>query len=90
MPAAAVRLERLDHHLLAVDAPAASLPKLILPDNTGYYLRQGQPVMDLQVYRLGAEGDMVRLFLESGDFLGVGEITDDGRVAPPAAASTLS
>ncbi|SDJ89704.1 tRNA pseudouridine(55) synthase TruB [Microbulbifer yueqingensis] len=76
------RAEVLDHHLLPVDAPASGLPKLTLPDNTGYYVRQGQPVMDLQVYRLGEEGDMVRLFLESGDFLGVGEITDDGCVAP--------
>ena len=76
------RAEVLDHHLLPADAPASGLPKLILPDNTGYYVRQGQPVMDLQVYRIGKEGDMVRLFLESGDFLGVGEITDDGCVAP--------
>ncbi|WP_226663156.1 tRNA pseudouridine(55) synthase TruB [Microbulbifer aggregans] len=76
------RAEVLDHHLLPMDSPASGLPKMILNDDTGYYLRQGQPVMDLQVYRLGDEGDMVRLFLESGEFLGVGEITDDGRVAP--------
>ncbi|MEX2963707.1 tRNA pseudouridine(55) synthase TruB [Microbulbifer sp. TYP-18] len=76
------RAELLDHHLLPVDAPAAGLPKLTLPDNAGYYVRQGQPVMDLRVYRIGTEGDMVRLFLESGDFLGIGEITDDGCVAP--------
>ncbi|WP_299943859.1 tRNA pseudouridine(55) synthase TruB [uncultured Microbulbifer sp.] len=76
------RAEVLDYHLLSVDSPASSLPKLTLPDDSGYYVRQGQPVMDLQVYRVGAEGDMVRLFLESGDFLGVGEVTDDGCVAP--------
>jgi len=76
------RAEVLDHHLLPMDSPAAALPKLILPDDSGYYVRQGQPVMDLQVYRIGEEGDMVRLFLENGDFLGVGEITDDGCVAP--------
>lgn len=83
------RAEVLDHHLLPVDAPAGSLPKLVLPESTGYYLRQGQPVMDLQVYRIGAEGDMVRLFLETGDFLGVGEITDDGCVAPRRLVSGL-
>ncbi|GAA5524726.1 tRNA pseudouridine synthase B [Microbulbifer aestuariivivens] len=76
------RAELLDHYLLPADAPASALPKLILPDDSGYYVRQGQPVMDLQVYRIGEEGDMVRLFLDSGEFLGVGEITDDGRVAP--------
>ncbi|QFT56209.1 tRNA pseudouridine(55) synthase TruB [Microbulbifer sp. THAF38] len=74
--------EVLDHHLLPMDSPASSLPKLVLPDDSGYYVRQGQSVMDLQVYRIGAEGDMVRLFLENGDFLGVGEITDEGCVAP--------
>ncbi|MCQ3828425.1 tRNA pseudouridine(55) synthase TruB [Microbulbifer elongatus] len=76
------RAEVLDHHLLPADSPASDLPRMTLSEDTGYYLRQGQPVMDLQVYRLGDEGDMVRLFLESGEFLGVGEITDDGRVAP--------
>ncbi|WP_226642977.1 tRNA pseudouridine(55) synthase TruB [Microbulbifer variabilis] len=76
------RAEVLDHHLLPMDSPASSLPKLVLPDDSGYYVRQGQSVMDLQVYRIGAEGDMVRLFLENGDFLGVGEITDEGCVAP--------
>ncbi|GAB2886281.1 tRNA pseudouridine(55) synthase TruB [Microbulbifer echini] len=76
------RAEELDHHLLPMDSPASALPKLVLPDDSGYYVRQGQSVMDLQVYRIGAEGDMVRLFLENGDFLGVGEITDEGCVAP--------
>ena len=38
--------------------------------------------MHTKVYRLGAEGDMVRVFLDSGDFLGVGEITVDGQLAP--------
>ncbi|AOS97087.1 tRNA pseudouridine synthase B [Microbulbifer aggregans] len=76
------RAEELDHYLLPMDAPASGLPKMTLPEDSGYYVRQGQPVMDLQVYRIGQEGDMVRLFLESGEFLGVGEITDDGRVAP--------
>lgn len=81
--------EILDHHLLAVDSPACALAKLTLSENTGYYLRQGQSVMDLRVYRVGAEGDMVRLFLENGDFLGIGEITDDGCVAPRRLVSGL-
>ncbi|BFM18308.1 tRNA pseudouridine(55) synthase TruB [Maricurvus nonylphenolicus] len=79
------RAETLDHHLLSTWAPVQELPEIILPEATGHYFRQGQPVMDSQVYRIGDEGDMVRVFLEEGDydvFLGVGEITDDGRVAP--------
>lgn len=76
------RAEVLDHHLLPVDAPVSDLSSVTLPDTTGFYFRQGQPVMDSQVYRAGAEGDMVRVLLQNGEFLGVGEITDDGRVAP--------
>ncbi|TQV70503.1 tRNA pseudouridine(55) synthase TruB [Exilibacterium tricleocarpae] len=76
------RAETLDHHLLPVDAPVSDLEKVTLPETTGFYFRQGQPVMDTQVYRVGAVGDMVRVFQEDGDFLGVGEVTDDGRLAP--------
>lgn len=78
--------ETLDHHLLPVDAPVRQLADLTLPASTAYYFSQGNPVMDGQVYRVGEEGDMVRVFAEkTGDdreFLGVGQISDDGRVAP--------
>ncbi|MBB6522990.1 tRNA pseudouridine(55) synthase TruB [Pseudoteredinibacter isoporae] len=74
--------EQLDHHLLRVDAPVAQLPSLTLPDDSAYYFKQGNAVMDAQVYRLGDEGDMVRVFDSAERFLGVAELTDDGRVAP--------
>lgn len=76
--------ESLDHHLLPVDALVANLPALELPAESAYYFRQGNPVMDPQVYRLGDEGDMVRVFSESGEsrFLGLGALDDEGRVAP--------
>lgn len=77
--------EQLDHHLLPTDTPVASLPALILPAESAYYFRQGNPVMDPQVYRLGDEGDMVRVFAgsASGDrFLGLGALNDEGLVAP--------
>jgi tRNA pseudouridine55 synthase len=76
------RAEVLDHHLLPPDAPVQQMPPLSLPEQSAFYFRQGQPVMDPRVYQLGDEGDMVRVFSASDDFLGVGEITDDGRVAP--------
>lgn len=77
------RAEELDYHLLPCDAPVASLPALILPESSGYYFRKGNPVRDHQVYRLGDEGDMVRVFLaDESQFLGLGELTDDGQVAP--------
>lgn len=75
--------EALDHHLLPCDAPVASLAALILPESSGYYFSQGNPVRDPQVYRVGDEGDMVRVFLaDENQFLGLGELTDDGQVAP--------
>lgn len=78
----------LDKLLLSADAPVASLPALILAENSAHYFRLGNPVMDPQVYRLGGQGDIVRVFSEPGSaaetalFLGLGELTEDGRVAP--------
>ncbi len=74
--------EVLDHHLLPMDAPVQSLASMTLEDTSAYYFGQGNPVMDPQVYRIGDEGDMVRVFAENGDFLGVGVLDDEGRVAP--------
>ncbi len=75
------RAETLDHHLLPTDTPADHLGKVVLNRDSAYYFRQGNPVMDAQVYRAGEEGDMVRVFCESDQFLGVAVI-DEGRVAP--------
>lgn len=85
----------LDAHLLSADAPVASLPAIYLPESSAHYFRLGNPVMDPQVYRLGDQGDIVRVFSlaigaaqalnvspEHALFLGLGELTDDGRVAP--------
>ncbi len=82
--------DALDRFLLPADAPVASLPAIILPETSGYYFRQGNPVMDSQVYRVGTQGDIVRVFLQTAgesaatepQFLGLGELTEDGRVAP--------
>jgi len=46
------------------------------------YFQLGQAVMSPQAFRNGQEGDIVRVFREGGDFLGVGEVMDDGKVAP--------
>src|SRR5690606_6762165 len=75
------RAELLDHHLLPVDAPVADLAALPLPESSSYCFRLGNPVMDAGVYRAGREGDMVRVFCETGQFLGLGEL-EEGRVAP--------
>lgn len=76
------RAETLDHYLLPTDAPVAEMPKLSLDEHSSFYFIRGQAVISNQVYRLGDEGDKVRVFNQDDEFLGVGDITDDGRVAP--------
>ncbi len=71
-------LHELDNFLLPADAALGALPLVRLSESGGYYMRQGQPVMVPNAPR----GGIVRVALESGEFLGVGEILDDGRVAP--------
>ncbi len=71
-------LAAMDALLLPMDRALEHLPLLRLPESSGFYLSQGQPV---QVRNAPCDG-MVRVALESGEFLGVGEILDDGRVAP--------
>ncbi|VUD40794.1 tRNA pseudouridine synthase B [Thalassocella blandensis] len=84
------RAESLDELLLPVDSPVSILPKLCLDDDSGFYFMRGQAVMDTEVYRLGDEGDKVRVFQESGEFLGVGEITGEGSVSPKRLVATNS
>jgi tRNA pseudouridine55 synthase len=64
--------------LLPADTAVTALPLVRLSESGGFYIRQGQPV---QVRNAPCDG-MVRVALETGEFLGVGEILDDGRVAP--------
>ena len=73
---------QMDEALLAMDTPAADLPELVIASDASFYFGRGQAVMDPQVYQLGDEGDKVRVFCEDAGFLGVGELTEDGRVTP--------
>lgn len=75
------RAEVLDHHLLPVDAAVGHLPALALDENSAFYFHRGQAVVDNEVYRIGREGDTVRVF-QADAFLGLGQITDDSKVAP--------
>ncbi|WP_439100346.1 tRNA pseudouridine(55) synthase TruB [Congregibacter sp.] len=68
----------MDALLQPTDTAVAHMPLLKLPESSGFYLRQGQPVL---VPNAPCDG-MVRVALETGEFLGLGEILDDGRVAP--------
>ncbi|KGE02698.1 tRNA pseudouridine(55) synthase TruB [Pseudohaliea rubra] len=68
----------LDRQLLPAELALADMPLVTLSESAGFYLRQGQAVL---VPNAPCDG-MVRVAAQSGELLGVGEILDDGRVAP--------
>jgi tRNA pseudouridine55 synthase len=75
--------EALDALLLPVESAVRDWPVVSLNDATAFYIRQGQPVI---VPHAPTSGH-VQLVEQSTDgskqmFIGVGEILDDGRVAP--------
>lgn len=68
----------LDEMLLPVDSAVADWPVIRLDADMSFYVRRGQAV---QVPRAPTEG-RVRLYTDAGAFLGIGEVADDGRIAP--------
>lgn len=70
--------EALDVCLKPVDAVLREMPEVALTETVAYYLKQGQAVL---IPNAPTEG-LLRMYTGNGDFLGVGEVLDDGRVAP--------
>jgi len=70
--------EQLKEVLLPIESALADWPDVTLSDDAAYYLRMGQPVVVPHAPTRG----WVRLFAGKGGFLGLGQILDDGRVAP--------
>ena len=68
----------LDETLLPPDNAVAFLPRAALTDDAAYYFTRGQPVL---VPRAPSSG-LLRLYAAGDRFIGLGEILDDGRVAP--------
>ena len=69
--------EGIDRYLIPADQAVQELPEVSLPAATAEFVMQGQAVI---ARHLPTEG-LVRLY--NGDnFMGIGEIMDDGRVAP--------
>lgn len=64
--------------LLPVDRAAERLPPVSLSANAAYYLCQGQVISSGS----GLPRGQVRLYEAGGRFLGLGEVLEDGRVAP--------
>ena len=70
--------EALDAILLPVETALAQWPGVRLSSDAAFYLRQGQPVLVPHAPTSG----WVRLYQGEHQFLGMGQILDDGRVAP--------
>ncbi len=70
--------DRLDRLLLSAEEAVNHFPLVEVTDSTGYYVRLGQAVL---VPKAPNEG-FVRIREESGTFLGIGEVLDDGRITP--------
>ena len=70
-------LEVIDDQLIPMDQAIAELPEVNLPSLTASHLKNGQAVI---VRHLPKEG-LVRLY-EEEQFIGIGCIDDDGKVAP--------
>lgn len=71
-------LTALDQKLLPMDTALSHWPDVHLTADASFYLRQGQAVL---VPKAPTSG-LIRLYDNGGIFIGVGEIQDDGMVAP--------
>lgn len=70
--------EALDKFLLDPELAVDHLPRVEVTNSAAFYLKQGQAV----VVRNAPLNGMVRVAEAGGSFLGIGEMLDDGRVAP--------
>ena len=70
--------DALDAVLRPMEAAVSQWPGVRLPEGVAFYLRKGQPVL---VPHSPTEG-WVRIHSEGAGFIGVGEVLDDGRIAP--------
>lgn len=77
---------QLDSVLQPMDTAVSEFPKLYISDSGGNYLHRGQPVL---VPNSPCNG-MVRLAYRNGEFFGIGEVLDDGRIAPRRMIGTES
>jgi tRNA pseudouridine55 synthase len=74
----ALSIEARSELLLPVDSAIESLPKTILNKDAAYFLMQGQAVW---IAGKVPDGDL-RLYDENNQFLGLGCLQEDGKIAP--------
>lgn len=70
-------VDKIDQYLIPMDTAIAELPEVVLPSITAGFIKNGQAVL---VRHLPEKG-LVRLY-EEGQFIGIGCIDDNGKVAP--------
>jgi len=70
--------EALDTFLLPVDSGLEHWPLVQLSEHSAFYWLHGQPVRAPQAPQFG----MMRVQDHTGRFIGIGEMSDDGRIAP--------
>ncbi|MES9972432.1 MAG: tRNA pseudouridine(55) synthase TruB [Candidatus Thiodiazotropha sp.] len=70
--------QEMDDWLLPLESALAEWPQVELSADATFYMKQGQPILVPNAPTSG----WVRLYTNETDFLGVGQILDDGRVAP--------
>ncbi len=71
-------LAAIDRYILPVESMVSCLPAIKLSKTTAYYLRNGHAVM---VPNAPTQG-FVRLRENEHDFIGIGEVLSDGKIAP--------
>ncbi|MCS5550973.1 MAG: tRNA pseudouridine(55) synthase TruB, partial [Gammaproteobacteria bacterium] len=61
-----------------MDAALKDIPKIRLADEEVYYLSLGQSVITSGLPKSG----QLRIYSSSQQFIGLGEVTEDGRISP--------
>jgi tRNA pseudouridine55 synthase len=76
--------EAIDRFLLPSDSGLEDWPLLQFSEHSAYYWLHGQPVRAPEAPKFG----MVRVQDHNGRFIGIGEVSEDGRIAPRRLIST--
>lgn len=72
------KFQEMDDLLLPVDTAVACWPSVFLNEDLLFYIQQGSPVLVPNVPQV----HWLRLHSKAGEFIGIGELLDDGMVAP--------
>jgi tRNA pseudouridine55 synthase len=77
-------LDFLDRCLLPVNSALVDLPELIVEPAAANFLKQGRAVMVNEAPHSG----LLSLVLENGQFIGIGQVSSDGKISPKRLMNT--